>query len=73
MQIGYTQNVITPSLDRSIFLAGFGQNRRAETIHDVLYVRAPTLKDEIITLVLATVDLVGFFPSGGTGDGTTGA
>ena len=61
MQIGYSQNVITPSLDRPVFLAGFGQNRRAETIHDDLYVRALALKDEKTTLVLTALDLVGFF------------
>jgi hypothetical protein len=27
MKIGYTQAVLTPSLDRPVFLAGFGQNR----------------------------------------------
>lgn len=30
MKVGYAQTVNTPSLEKSVFLAGFGQNRRAE-------------------------------------------
>jgi hypothetical protein len=61
LQIGYSQAIITPSLERPVFLAGFGQNRRAQTIHDDLYIRALTLKDENTTLILAALDLIGFF------------
>jgi hypothetical protein len=58
---GYAEQVITPSLDRPVYLAGFGQNRRAESIHDNLYVRALSLSDGTTTLVLAALDLIGFF------------
>ncbi|MBI3175502.1 MAG: neutral/alkaline non-lysosomal ceramidase N-terminal domain-containing protein [Chloroflexi bacterium] len=61
MKVGYAQAVITPSLDKTVFLAGFGQNRRAETIHDDLYVRALALQTEGTTLVLTALDLIGFF------------
>jgi hypothetical protein len=61
MKIGYAQDVITPSLDKPVFLAGFGNNRRAETIHDDLYVRAFTMQTEQTTLVLVALDLIGFF------------
>jgi len=61
MKIGYAQNVITPSLDRPVYLAGFGQNRRATTIHDDLYVRALAIQTEDITLMLVALDLIGFF------------
>lgn len=61
MQIGYAQTIITPSLDRPVFLAGFAPNRRAETVHDDLYVRALALRDEGCTLILAALDLIGFF------------
>ena len=61
LQIGYSQAVITPSLERPVFLAGFGQNRRAQTVHDDLFVRALALKDENTTLILAALDLIGFF------------
>lgn len=61
MKIGYAQNVITPSLDRPVYLAGFGNNRRATTIHDDLYVRALAVQDDRTTLVLVALDLIGFF------------
>jgi hypothetical protein len=61
LSVGYAQDIITPSLDRPVYLAGFGQDRRAETVHDDLYVRALALKDEKTTLVLASLDLIGFF------------
>ena len=61
MKIGYAQDVITPSLDKPVFLAGFGNNRRAETIHDDLYVRALTMQTDQTTLVLVALDLIGFF------------
>ena len=61
MKIGYAQEVITPSLDRPVFLAGFGNNRLAQTVHDDLFVRALSIQDERTTLVLAALDLIGFF------------
>ncbi len=61
MKIGYSQAVITPSLDKPVFLAGFGNDRRAQTIHDDLTVRALAIQDGQTTLVLAALDLVGFF------------
>jgi hypothetical protein len=63
MKIGYAQNVITPSLDKPVYLAGFGNNRRATTIHDDLYVRALAIQDEKETIVLVALDLIGFFRS----------
>jgi hypothetical protein len=61
MFIGYAQQVITPSLDRPVFMAGFDQNRRATAIHDDLYVRALALRIPGQTLVLCALDLIGFF------------
>jgi len=61
MKIGYAQTVITPSLERPVYLAGFGQNRRATTIHDDLYARALAIQAEGVTLVLVALDLIGFF------------
>lgn len=61
MNVGYAQAVITPSLARPVFLAGFGQDRRAETVHDDLYVRALALSGSSHTLVLCALDLIGFF------------
>ncbi len=61
MKIGYAQNVITPALDKPVYLAGFGNNRRAETIHDDLYARALAIQTKQTTLVLVALDLIGFF------------
>jgi len=58
---GYAQAVITPSLEKPVYLAGFGQNRIAQSIHDDLYVRALALHDGDTTCVLAALDLIGFF------------
>jgi hypothetical protein len=56
---GYAQAPITPSLERPVYLAGFGHNRRAESVHDELFVRALALSDLHTTVVLAAVDLIG--------------
>lgn len=61
MKIGYAQQTITPSLDKPVYLAGFGNDRRATTIHDDLYARALTIQTEQTTLVLVALDLIGFF------------
>ena len=60
MKVGYAQNIITPSLDKPVYLAGFGNNRRAETIHDDLYIRALAIQDDKSALVLVALDLIGF-------------
>jgi len=59
LQVGYAQEIITPALDRPVYLAGFGQNRRAESIHDDLYVRALALAQGETRLVVAALDLIG--------------
>jgi hypothetical protein len=61
MNIGYAQQTITPLLDKPVYLAGFGNDRRATTIHDDLYARALTIQTGQTTLVLVALDLIGFF------------
>jgi len=61
MNIGYAQQVITPSLEKPVYLAGFGNNRRAQTVHDDLYTRALAIETDQTTLVLVALDLIGFF------------
>jgi len=61
MRLGYSQAIITPSLEKTVYLAGFGQNRTAESIHDDLFVRAAAISDGDTTLVLCALDLIGFF------------
>lgn len=59
LTMGYAQNVITPSLERPVFLAGFGRNRTAESVHDDLTVRAVALTQGETQLVVAALDLIG--------------
>ena len=59
LHIGFAYRPITPSLDRPVYLAGFGQNRTAQSIHDDLYVRALALELGDTRLVLAALDLLG--------------
>ncbi len=59
LTVGYAQATITPALDRPVYLAGFGRNRRAQSVHDDLFVRALALNGAGATVVLAAVDLIG--------------
>lgn len=59
LTVGYAQATITPALDRPVYLAGFGRNRRAQSVHDDLFVRALALNGAGATVVLASVDLIG--------------
>ena len=59
LSIGYAQDAITPSLERPVFLAGFGRDRRAVGVHDDLFVRVLALQDGSMPIALASVDLIG--------------
>ena len=61
MKAGYAQEMITPSLERPVYLAGFGNNRRAESVHDDLTVRVLSIWTEAACLCLCALDLIGFF------------
>ncbi|MCX6080396.1 MAG: hypothetical protein NTW32_12765 [Chloroflexi bacterium] len=61
IRIGYAQSIITPALVRPVFLAGFGQNRRAVDVHDDLFARVLVVCSDSETLVLCALDLIGFF------------
>ncbi|MBL8116224.1 MAG: neutral/alkaline non-lysosomal ceramidase N-terminal domain-containing protein [Anaerolineae bacterium] len=58
-RVGYAQAVITPSLAKPVYLAGFGQNRLAESVHDDLYVRTLVISDGETRAALVTLDLLG--------------
>lgn len=65
LSVGFGEADITPWIgDKPVFLAGFGQNRKATGIHDPLFARAVVLDDGTKRLALASVDLVGFFLPG---------
>jgi hypothetical protein len=55
LQAGYAQATITPALERPVYLAGFGRNRRALTVHDDLFVRARTSSIRTIRLSRASI------------------
>jgi hypothetical protein len=62
LQVGFGATDITPKLGaKPVYLAGFGQNRKATGTHDPLLARAVVLRDGAKKIALASVDLVGFF------------
>jgi acetyl esterase/lipase len=62
LQVGFAEADITPKLgSKPVYMAGFGQNRQAQSVHDLLRARAVVLKHGDSKLALVSVDLVGFF------------
>ncbi len=60
--VGIAETNITPKLGaRPVFMAGFGQNRKATGVHDPLMARAIVFKHGGKSIALVSVDLVGFF------------
>src|SRR5206468_824754 len=60
LRVGFAEADITPKLDAGpIFMAGFGQNRKATAIHDPLLARAIVLSDGTKKIAIVSVDLVG--------------
>ena len=59
---GFAEADITPDLSAgTVFLAGFGQNRRATAVLDPIAVRAIVLRDGSQTIAIACADVVGLF------------
>jgi hypothetical protein len=62
LRVGFAEEDITPKLDgKPVFMAGFGQNRRAAGVLDPLMARAVVLDDGTRRVALVSLDLVGFF------------
>ncbi|HXD88745.1 MAG TPA: hypothetical protein VN641_19805 [Urbifossiella sp.] len=62
LSVGFAEVDVTPKLgDAPVYLAGFGQDRRAKSIHDPIVVRAVVLADGDRRIALAAVDVVGLF------------
>lgn len=59
LSLAYSQRLITPDLNRPIYLAGAENNRRATGIRDGLEIRALSLKSEKDHILLITLDLYG--------------
>jgi hypothetical protein len=62
LEAGFGEADITPKVgDKPVFLAGFGNNRKATGVHDPLKARAVVLRHGPQKLALVSVDLVGYF------------
>lgn len=63
LQAGFGEREITPKVDdkTTVYMAGFGNNRKATGVHDPLMVRAVVLQHGKAKIAIACVDLVGFF------------
>jgi hypothetical protein len=59
LRAGYAQRVITPSLQPPVYLAGFGQNRVAQGVHDDLYARVLALEMGETRLAWVALDIIG--------------
>ncbi len=59
LRIGFARQTITPSPERTVYLAGFGQNRPARSVHDDLWACALALEVGSQRVVLAALDLIG--------------
>jgi hypothetical protein len=59
--VGYGQADVTPDVKGKtpVFIAGYGQNRRATGVHDPLYARAIVISDGTKKVAIAAVDVVG--------------
>ncbi len=63
LQAEFAEVDITPKVKRkkTVYMAGFGQNRKAQGVHDPLMARVIVLKDAKKKIALVSVDLVGLF------------
>jgi hypothetical protein len=62
LEAGFAEADITPKLgDKPVYMAGFGQNRKATGVHDPLRARAVVLTHGPQKIALVSIDVVGFF------------
>lgn len=59
LRVGYAQQVITPDLSETVYLAGFGRNRVATEVHDHLYARSLAISSGDRVVILTALDLIG--------------
>lgn len=60
-QAGAAKRDVTPSLDRTVFIAGFGHNRTATAVHDPIWVRCLAIGDGKTNVAFVGVDVIGLF------------
>jgi hypothetical protein len=61
LSVGFAEADVTPKLDKPVFIAGFGHNRKATKVHDPITARAVVLSDGKLKVALVCVDVVGLF------------
>jgi len=62
LQAGFSEADISPTLgENPVYMAGFGQDRRASKVHDPLMARAVVLRHDDRKLAIVSIDVVGFF------------
>lgn len=61
VEVGFGEADITPAVDGAtpVWIAGYGQNRRAQSVHDPLHVRAVVLRQGADKIALVSADIVG--------------
>lgn len=62
LEAGFAETDITPHVnEKTVYLAGFGNNRKATGVHDPLKARAVVLQHGKEKIALVSIDVVGFF------------
>ncbi|MFO0936990.1 MAG: hypothetical protein U0798_10805, partial [Gemmataceae bacterium] len=62
LRVGFGEVNVTPEVGKKpVFMAGFGENRRATGVHDPLMARATVLSDGTRKIALVCADVVGLF------------
>ncbi len=68
VEVGFSEVDVTPTLEKGpVYMAGFGQNRKATRIHDPIMARAIVLRgdtgNKATAIAIVSVDVVGLFLS----------
>lgn len=64
LEVGFGERDVTPKVDprgKPVYLAGFGNNRKATGVHDPLFARAVVLGDGKAKVAIVSVEVVGLF------------
>ena len=62
LHVGFGEANVTPAIDKKpVYLAGFGKNRKATKVHDLLKARAVVLAHNNKKIAIVAVDVVGLF------------
>jgi hypothetical protein len=62
LRFGFAKREITPVLGATpVYMAGFGHDRKASSVHDPLWARAVAVSDGRQKIAIVSLDLIGFF------------